>query len=104
MEEFTRNSKLGDMHIYSWGFSKYGQTGVDNCQYTDEPNMLFVPLIKEIVSIYTGEFNSSFIFKDNGAYLYEFVCTFMTHGIQSIIKDVNTSIDGFLVVPIYDWR
>ena len=70
MEEFTRNSKLGDMHIYSWGFSKYGQTGVDNCQYTDEPNMLFVPLIKEIVSIYTGEFNSSFIFKDNGAYLY----------------------------------
>ena len=57
-------------HIFSWGFSKYGQTGIDNCQYTDEPNMLFVPLIKDIISISNGEFHSSFIFKDNKAYLY----------------------------------
>ena len=57
MEELTKMSKIGDMHLYSWGFSKYGQTGIDNCQYTDEPNMLFVPLIKDVESISNGEFN-----------------------------------------------
>ena len=57
-------------HIFSWGFSKYGQTGIDKCQYTDEANMLFIPLIKDVISISNGEFHSSFIFKDNKAYLY----------------------------------
>ena len=56
--------------IYSWGFSKYGQTGLDNCQYTDEPNKLFVPIIKELSSISTGEFNTAFIFQDNNAFIY----------------------------------
>ena len=59
-----------EIHIYSWGFSKYGQTGIDNCQYTDEPNQLFIPLIKDIISMSNGEFNSSFIFKDNKTYTY----------------------------------
>ena len=59
-----------EMHIYSWGFSKYGQTGIDNCQYTDEPNKLFIPLIKDIICMSNGEFNSSFIFKDNKSYTY----------------------------------
>ena len=63
-------SKSDNYNIYSWGFSKYGQTGLDNCQYTDEPNKLFIPLIKEVVSISCGEFNSSIIFKDNKTYLY----------------------------------
>ena len=70
MEELTKMSKIGDMHLYSWGFSKYGQTGIDNCQYTDEPNMLFVPLVKDIESISNGEFNSSFIFNDNKSYIF----------------------------------
>ena len=70
MEELTKMSKIGDMHLYSWGFSKYGQTGIDNCQYTDEPNMLFVPLIKDVESISNGEFNSSFIFSDNKSYIF----------------------------------
>ena len=59
-----------EYHIYNWGFSKYGQTGLENCQYTDEPNKLFIPLIKEVISISCGEFNSSIIFKDNKTYLY----------------------------------
>ena len=62
--------KSNDLYIYNWGFSKYGQTGLDNCQYTDEPNKLFIPLKKEVISISCGEFNSSIIFKDNKTYLY----------------------------------
>ena len=65
-----KSSKPSDYHIYNWGFSKYGQTGLDNCQYTDEPNKLFIPLVKEVISISCGEFNSSIIFKDNKTYLY----------------------------------
>ena len=64
------NSKSNNYHIYNWGFSKYGQTGLDNCQFTDEPNKLFIPLTKEVISLSCGEFNSSLIFKDNKAYLY----------------------------------
>ena len=70
MEEWSKKSSKDGMHIYSWGFSKYGQTGLDNCQYTDEPNKLFIPLIKEVISLSNGEFNSSFIFKDNKSYIY----------------------------------
>ena len=70
MEELTKMSKIGDLHLYSWGFSKYGQTGIDSCQYTDEPNMLFVPLVKDVESISNGEFNSSFIFNDNKSYIF----------------------------------
>ena len=66
----TKPLKSNNYHIYNWGFSKYGQTGLDNCQYTDEPNKLFIPLIKEVISISCGEFNSSIIFKDNKTYLY----------------------------------
>ena len=65
-----KSIKPGEYHIYNWGFSKYGQTGLENCQYTDEPNKLFIPLIKEVISISCGEFNSSIIFKDNKTYLY----------------------------------
>ena len=68
MEE--SKNKEGEIHIYSWGFSKYGQTGIENCQYTDEPNMLFIPLLKQVISISSGEFNSSFLFEDNKTYLY----------------------------------
>ena len=64
------NSKSNNYHIYNWGFSKYGQTGLDNCQFTDEPNKLFIPLTKEVISLSCGEFNSSLIFKDNKTYLY----------------------------------
>jgi hypothetical protein len=62
--------EMKEMHIYSLGFSKYGRTGLDNCQYTDEPNKLFIPLIKKVKSISNGEFNSSFLFEDNKSYLY----------------------------------
>ena len=58
------------MNIFCWGFSKYGQTGLDNCQYTDEPNKLIIPIIKDVVSFSNGEFNSSFIFQDNKGYIY----------------------------------
>ena len=64
------NSKSNNYHIYNWGFSKYGQTGLDNCQFTDEPNKLFIPLTKEVISLSCGEFNSSLIFKDNKTYVY----------------------------------
>ena len=62
--------KNNGMNIFCWGFSKYGQTGLDNCQYTDEPNKLIIPFIKDITSFSNGEFNSSLIFKDNKAYVY----------------------------------
>ena len=68
--DLTKPLKSNEYHIYNWGFSKYGQTGLENCQYTDEPNKLFIPLIKEVISIPCGEFNSSIIFKDNKTYLY----------------------------------
>ena len=68
--KILNNTKPKEYNIYCWGFSKYGQTGLDNCQYTDEPNKLFIPLIKEVISISCGEFNSSIIFKDNKTYLY----------------------------------
>ena len=64
------SSQPNNYHIYNWGFSKYGQTGLDNCQFTDEPNKLFIPLTKEVISLSCGEFNSSIIFKDNKTYLY----------------------------------
>ena len=32
--------------------------------------MLFIPLIKQVISILNGEFNSSFLFEDNKSYLY----------------------------------
>ena len=70
MEDFSDNSPITKMNIYSWGFSKYGQTGLDNCQYTDEPNTLLIPLIKNVTSISNGEFNSSFILEDNKSYIY----------------------------------
>ena len=70
MVDYSNKIEMNEMHIYSWGFSKYGQTGLDNCQYTDEPNKLFIPLIKKVKSISNGEFNSSFIFEDNKSYLY----------------------------------
>ena len=70
MEDFSDNSEIKETNIYSWGFSKYGQTGLDNCQYTDEPNKLLIPLIKKVTSISNGEFNSSFIFEDNKSYIY----------------------------------
>ena len=57
-------------YIYSWGFSKYGQTGLENCQYTDSPNKLIIPISKDIKSVFCGEYNSSFILKNNKTYLY----------------------------------
>ena len=30
--------KQNNIKIYSWGFSKNGQTGIENCQYTPEPH------------------------------------------------------------------
>ena len=56
--KILNNTKPKEYNIYCWGFSKYGQTGLDNCQYTYEPNKLFIPLIKEAISISCGEFNS----------------------------------------------
>ena len=70
MVDYSNKIEMNEIHIYSWGFSKYGQTGLDNCQYTDEPNKLFIPLIKKVKSISNGKFNSSFIFEDNKSYLY----------------------------------
>ena len=56
--------------IYSWGFSKYGQTGIENCQYTPEPhNIKFQSPNLEILNISTGENNTSFITKDNFTYI-----------------------------------
>ena len=65
----TKNQN-DDYYIYSWGFSKYGQTGLENCQYTDEPNKLLIPIKKQVTSISCGEFNTAIIFQDNKTYLY----------------------------------
>ena len=65
----TKNQKT-EYYIYSWGFSKYGQTGLENCQYTDEPNKLLIPITKQIKSICCGEYNTSLIFPDNKTYIY----------------------------------
>jgi alpha-tubulin suppressor-like RCC1 family protein len=70
MADFNKNEEKSNYYIYNWGFSKYGQTGLENCQYTDEPNILLIPPTKDILSISSGEFNSSIIYKDNKTYLY----------------------------------
>ena len=57
-------------HIYTWGFSKYAQTGIDNCQYSIEPTYLNFPLAQEIASIAAGENNTAFITKDNFTYIF----------------------------------
>ena len=62
--------KQNNIKIYSWGFSKYGQTGIENCQYTPEPhNIKFQSPNLEILNISTGENNTSFITKDNFTYI-----------------------------------
>ena len=62
--------KQNNIKIYSWGFSKNGQTGIENCQYTPEPhNIKFQSPNNEIIKIITGENNSSFITKDYSTYI-----------------------------------
>ena len=70
MVDLSDKLEKSEINIYSWGFSKYGQTGLDNCQFTDEPNKLIIPLIKKVIFFSNGEYNSSFIFEDNSTYLY----------------------------------
>ena len=69
-ESNDNKNQNDDCYIYSWGFSKYGQTGLENCQYTDEPNKLLIPIKKQVTSISCGEFNTAIIFQDNKTYLY----------------------------------
>lgn len=57
-------------HLYTWGFSKYAQTGIDNCQYSIEPTYLNFPLAQEITTISAGENNTAFITKDNFTYIF----------------------------------
>ena len=64
------NQNKDEINIYSWGFSKYGQTGLYNCQFTNESNKLKIPPSREVMSISNGEFNSSFTFKDNNSYIF----------------------------------
>jgi len=62
--------KQNNIKIYSWGFSKNGQTGIENCQYTPEPhNIKFQSPNNEIIKIISGENNSSFITKDYSTYI-----------------------------------
>lgn len=57
-------------HIYTWGFSKYAQTGISNCQYCIEPTYLNFPLNQEIIVVAAGENNTAFITKDNFTYIF----------------------------------
>ena len=67
--------KQNNIKIYSWGFSKNGQTGIENCQYTPEPhNIKFQSPNNEIIKIISGENNSSFITKDYSTYIIFLLC------------------------------
>ena len=56
--------------LYTWGFSKYGQTGIENSQYTINPTLKKIPLNPNIKEIFAGEFNSGFITNENNVYLF----------------------------------
>ena len=67
--------------IYSWGFSKYGQTGIENLNYLLTPSITnftqiinseqFSPNIE--IEPYTGESHSAFLIREqNQTYLYMF--------------------------------
>ena len=43
-------------YLYSWGFSKYGQTGIENSQYTINPTLKKIPLNPNIKEIFAGEY------------------------------------------------
>ena len=67
--------------IYTWGFSKYGQTGIENANYILSPSIInFTNLLNSEqfshnieIEPYAGESHSAFLIKEqNQTYLYMF--------------------------------
>ena len=67
--------------IYSWGFSKYGQTSIENVNYLLTPTIINFTQILNSAQIpqnmeiepFTGESHSAFLFKDqDSTYIYMF--------------------------------